>query len=121
MTIAYDPLVRGRTRVLVSVGEFFPPPAENIEQAILGLLRGSMPLTCGQVVASEMVAGRTPSAADLADAVARARETGRPVDPDLSDAGGRARRLDEALAVAEDKNDDLPFLAREYETARAAG
>jgi hypothetical protein len=120
LTIAYDPLVRGRTRVLVSVGEFLPPPTENVEHTILALLRRSMPLTGGQVVARELLAGRTPSAADLADAVEQAKETGRPVDPDLRDAGGRARRLDEALAVAEYERDHLPYLAREYETARAA-
>lgn len=119
MSIAYDPLVHGRTRVLVSVGELAPPPAEDIERSILGTLRGSMPLTSGQLVATELLAGRAPSAAALADAVARAREEGRPVDPDLEHAGGRARRLDEALAVAEEQRVYLPFLAREYESARA--
>ena len=121
VAIAYDPLVRGRTRVFVSVGDFQPPPQENIEHAILEVLRASMPLTAGQVVAAELLAGRTPSVADLSDAVARAREAGRPIDPELEGAGGRARRLDEALAVAEEKREHLSYLAREYESARAAG
>jgi hypothetical protein len=121
VAIAYDPLVRGRTHVLVSVGDFQPPPQENIERTILEMLRTSMPLTAGQVVSAGLLAGRTPSAADLADAVARARETRRPIDPGLEDAGGRARRLDEALAVAEQSREHLPYLAREYESARAAG
>jgi hypothetical protein len=103
------------------VGDFQPPPQENIEHAILEVLRASMPLTAGQVVAAELLAGRTPSVADLSDAVARASETGRPIDPELGDAGGRARRLDEALAVAEQKHGHLPYLAREYASARAAG
>ena len=119
LSIAYDPLVRGRTRVVVSVGAFQPPPAENIEGAILALLRSSLPLTGGQVVAAQLVSGQTPSAADLAGAVEQARETGRPIDPALADAGGRARRLDEALAIAEERRDELPYLAREYESARA--
>ena len=119
LSIAYDPLTRGRTRVLVSVGELTPPPAQDIDQAILGMMRGSMPLTCGQVAATELLAGRTPSTAGLADAVDRARADGRPVDPELEQAGGRALRLDEALAVAEEMQDHLPYLAREYESARS--
>ena len=119
IALAYDPLVRGRTRVLVSFGEFLPPPAEDIEQAVLAQLRRTMPLTCGQFVACELLAGRTPTAAGLADAVAAAREDGRPVDPHLLTGEDRARRLAAALAAAERRRDDLPFLAREYESARS--
>ena len=119
ISLAYDPLVRGRTRVLVSFGEFLTPPTEQIEAAVLTQLRHTMPLTCGQFVASELLAGRTPSLAGLADAVAAAGEEGRPVDPDLQTDEDRARRLAAALAAAEQHADELPYLAREYESARS--
>jgi hypothetical protein len=119
ISLAYDPLVRGRTRVLVSFGEFLTPPTEEIEQALLAQLRHTMPLTCGQFVAGELLAGRTPSPAGLAEAVAAAGEDGRPVDPDLQTDEGRARRLAAALAAADEHADELPYLAREYESARS--
>jgi hypothetical protein len=84
-----------------------------------------MPLTCGQVVAARLQAGADADVAalesDLADAVGRAREEGRPVEPDLATAGGRRRRLTEALAVAPRRAAALPFLAREYASARELG
>jgi hypothetical protein len=78
-----------------------------------------MPLTCGQFVASELLAGRTPSPGGLADAVTAAREDERPIDPDLHTTEGRARRLAAALAEAERRRSELPYLAREYESARS--
>jgi hypothetical protein len=119
IALAYDPLVRGRTRVLVSFGEFLPPPTEDIEEAVLVQLRRTMPLTCGQFVAGELLAGGTPSPAGLADAVATARDEGRPVDPDLQTGEDRARRLAAALVAADQHRDELPYLAREYESARS--
>jgi 1-acyl-sn-glycerol-3-phosphate acyltransferase len=119
IALAYDPLVRGRTRVLVSFGDFLPPPTEDVEQAVVDQLRRTMPLTCGQFVAGELLAGRTPSPGGLADAVAAAREDGRPVDPDLHTGEERARRLAAALVAAERRRHDLPYLAREYESARS--
>jgi Acyltransferase len=119
IALAYDPLVRGRTRALVSFGDFSTPPAEDVEQAVLAQLRRTMPLTCGQFVASELLAGGTPSPGGLADAVAAAREEGRPIDPDLHTSEGRARRLTAALAAAERRRDELLYLAREYESARS--
>jgi hypothetical protein len=118
VALAYDPLVRGRTRVLVSFGQFLPPPTEHVEQAVLALLRRTMPLTCGQFVASELLAGRIPTLTGLADAVAAAAKDGRPVDPDLHTDERRARRLAAALGAAERRRDELPYLAREYESAR---
>jgi hypothetical protein len=41
------------------------------------------------------------------------------VDPALADPARRAAKLAEARAVAEEKPDELPFLAREFETARS--
>jgi hypothetical protein len=120
VALAYDPLVRGRTRVLVSFGDFVPPPSDDIERAVLDLLRRTMPLTCGQYVARELLAGKTPAPEGLTKSVEAARREGRRVDPDLDTADGRARRLAAALSAAERHRDDLPYLAREYESARSA-
>jgi hypothetical protein len=82
-----------------------------------------MPLTCGQVVAARLANGAEADPVmlerDLADAVALAREEGRPVETDLTRADGRRRRLAEALTVAPRKAHELPVLVREYESARA--
>lgn len=122
LALAYDPLVRGRPRVHVAFGEAVPPPAEEVERALLGLLRGTMPLTCGQVVAAALAEGAEadPPALErrLDEAVAAAEEEGRPVERDLATKAGRRRRLAEALAAAPAHADALPVLAREYSSAR---
>jgi hypothetical protein len=83
-----------------------------------------MPLTCGQVVAARLEAGADADLQalerDLGDAVAVAREEGRPVEPDLTTADGRRRRLAEALSVAPRKAAELPYLAREHASARGS-
>lgn len=112
--IAYDPLGSGRTRVLVSLGTRVEPPDGELEAATLALLRRATPLTCGQYVAHELVAGRNPVAARLGEAAEQALEAGRPVDPDLLDARRRETRLAEAIASAETRPTALGFLAREY-------
>jgi 1-acyl-sn-glycerol-3-phosphate acyltransferase len=122
LALAYDPLVRGRPRVHLAVGEAVPPPAEEAERALLGLLRGTMPLTCGQVVGTALAerAEADPPALErrLVEAVAAAEEEGRPVERDLATKEGRRRRLAEALAAAPAHADALPVLAREYSSAR---
>lgn len=121
--LAYDPLVRGRTRALVSFGEPLDPPEEALEDTVLSALRLAMPLTCGQVVAAWTRSGRHGSAGAALDAeVERAVAEGRNVDPELLEAGKRRRRLRLALASADTSPDDDPrlaFLARELESARA--
>ena len=122
LALAYDPLVRGRTRVHLALGAPVEPPSGDVEGALLSLLRATMPLTCGQVVAARLEAGADADLhaleRDLADAVAVAREEGRPVEPDLATADGRRRRLSEALSMAPRRAADLPFLAREHASAR---
>jgi Acyltransferase len=118
VAVAYDPLGPGRTRAFVSLSRRVEPPSRDVEEATLGLLKRAMPLTCGQLVAHELLAGRTPDGGALADAVEEARAQERPVDPDLLDRGRREGRLAEALAAAERRPAELPFLAREYESAR---
>ena len=117
--LAYDPLVRGRTRVAVAFMPLSPVPAERIEEAALALLRLAMPLTAGQVVANLLERGSAESAEDAAVAAVRAaRAEGRLVEPDLLHADRRARRLDDAVAVARTRPADVAFLAREYRSAR---
>ena len=120
LALAYDPLVHGRTRVHLALGEAVSPPAE--EPALLELLRRTMPLTCGQVVAAALSEGAEadPPALDrrLAEAVAAAEAEGRPVERELATEEGRRRRLAEALATAPAHADALPVLAREHASAR---
>jgi hypothetical protein len=116
--IAYDPLGRGRTRAFVSLAPEVDVPEGDVEAETLRLLRRATPLTCGQYVAHELVAGRTPTVAGLVEAVEQGLEERRPVDPDLLDPARRAVRLAEAVEAAGDRPAGLPFLAREYATAR---
>jgi hypothetical protein len=109
LALAYDPLVHGRTRVTISIGRPVPRPDAGVEAVALSLLRRELPLTAGQIVA----AGADPVSA-VDDAVA----SGRPVEPELLAPHRRERRLDEARAVAERRPGLLPFLAREYASAR---
>ena len=122
LALAYDPLGPGRTRVHLALGEAVAPPAEETEPALLGLLRKTLPLTCGQVVAAALAEGAEadPPALErrLAEAVAAAETEGRPVERDLATEEGRRRRLAEALATAPAHADALPFLAREHASAR---
>lgn len=122
LALAYDPLVRGRTIVFLALGAQVEPPSGDVEAELLALLRRTMPLTCGQVVASRLVSGEKTSAADaaVADAVGEARAEGRSFDPELADPERRRRRVAEALAAARARAGELEFLAREYESARAS-
>jgi hypothetical protein len=118
IALAYDPLVRGRTRVVASVRPGVEPP-KDAETATLELLKQAMPLTAGQYVAHELLAGRDPTAPGLTEAVEGARGDGRPVDPELLDPSGRRGRLADARQAAERRQRALPFLAREYASARS--
>jgi 1-acyl-sn-glycerol-3-phosphate acyltransferase len=109
VALAYDPLTRGRTHVVLAFGAPVTPPAADVEGEALGLLRRTMPLTAGQLVA----AGAPESA------VREAIVEGRPVEPALVPAAARRRRLAEAEQGARTAPDALPYLAREFESARA--
>jgi len=119
MTLAYDPLRRRRTEVVVSVGEPFAPPAEGLETAVLAHLKRETALTVGQFVARELAAGREPHPAALAAEVESSRAAMRPVDPDLEELGLRSAKVAEARIAADRLPDELPFLAREFESARS--
>ena len=117
VTLAYDPLVHGRTAVVLVFGEPFTPPSEGFEENVLASLRRNTALTAGQFVANELGQGREPHPARLAVEIEAARGAGRPVDPLLDDPASRAARLAEARATADLKPEELPFLAKEYESA----
>jgi 1-acyl-sn-glycerol-3-phosphate acyltransferase len=118
ITIAYDPLVSGRTRAVVTLGPPVETPPAHVEEATLDLFRKRTALTGGQYVAHELEAGGRATGAGLAGAVEAAREEGRPVDPELLDPVRRASRLADAVAAARARPGELPFLAREYASAR---
>lgn len=123
--VAYDPLVRGRTRVWVAFPTPALPPDDDVEAALLALMRRSVPLTAGQFAAQRLQAGADADPArlqrELAEAVEAARAEDRPVEHELLEAEGRRRRLNEALATAPGKPEALPYLALEYESARKQG
>ena len=119
VTLAYDPLVHGRTVVVLVFGEPLAPPAEGFEKVVLASLKLNMALTAGQFVAHELAEGREPHPAALAMEIEAARGAGRPVDPALDDPASRAARLAEARAAAERTPGELPFLASEYSSARS--
>lgn len=122
LSLAYDPLARGRTRVHIALGDATDPPTGDVEGALLGLLRRTMPLTCGQFVAARLRSGAEADTRslerELEVAVARAGAERRPVEPELTTPEGRRRRLGEALAAAPRRAAELPFLASEYVSAR---
>ena len=99
-------------------GDTFAPPAEGLEEDVLERLKHSMALTAGQFVAHELSAGREPHPAALAAEIESSRALGRPVDPQLADPARRAAKLAEARAAAEEKPEELPFLAT---SSRAPG
>lgn len=121
--LAYDPLVRGRVRIVIGFPEpVAAPQGRDAETALLEVLRRSVPLTAGQLAAHMLLRGAEadPRAllGELEEAVEAAREDGRPVESELLSAAGRGRRLAEALSVAPAKPEALSFLAREYASAR---
>jgi hypothetical protein len=118
VSLAYDPLVVGRTRVLVTLGPPQGTPTDAVEESVLALMRTGTALTTGQYVAHELEEGREPSPTGLDEAVAAAGAERRPVDPELLDPERKSMRLEQALAEAGRRPSELPFLAREYASAR---
>ncbi|MEX0673390.1 MAG: hypothetical protein WD981_06570 [Gaiellaceae bacterium] len=118
--IGYDPLVRGRTRAVVSVRPAVAPEPKQVEEQVLAELKLAMPVTCGSVVAHALRAGAEPATA-LEHAVEEARAVGRNVERDVQTLEGRRARLAECLDVLSGGavgDRLLARLAREYESAR---
>jgi 1-acyl-sn-glycerol-3-phosphate acyltransferase len=100
--LAYDPMTCGRPFVTIAAGPEESPRVDGTDDAVLAMLRRTMPLTCGQVVARELRAGRDGTAIrDLEAALVRSVELAvaeqRPVADTLRDAGRRRERLADAL------------------------
>jgi hypothetical protein len=109
VSISYDRLTTGRHLAYFAMGHPAEPPAAEIEETLLGMLRQTMPLTVGQVVATALrdaaAAGRAsldvPQLdARLAESLTEAQAEGRPLDERLLEPGARRRRLAEALRWA---------------------
>jgi len=104
--IAYDRITTGRHLAYFGIGHSVEPPADEIEQALLDLLRRTTPLTCGQVVATALRSAAEEGSGSLAtpeldarlrSALEEARSEGRPFDERLLEPGRRHRRLADAL------------------------
>ena len=113
---AYDPLVRGRPRAFMAVGEPFAPGDD-----VLAALRLATPLTCGLVLARETVArGAAPDARAAEAAIAREVERAA-ADGRLSEPGITRARIAEALATARRRGPDddaVRRAARTWKTVR---
>lgn len=116
--IAYDPLTCGRAKAFVSFETPFAAREDAVE-ATLAALKLAVPLTCGQVVATALLAGSRATAEVLDEAVETARAEGRSIDPELVAPAERRRCLAEAVAAAcRRPRGELEVLAREYRSAR---
>jgi len=106
IALAYDPLTTGRPRLLVAFGAPRARPTFDSDAEVLHQLRATMPLTCGQIVAHELLRAalhghRSVETASLErrirTATQVARQLDRHVDPMLDDREKTARRLRECL------------------------
>lgn len=149
LAIAYDSFTCGRPYAYLVLGEPFLPANDEVEETVLAALRRTLPLTAGQVVASEVVAaageGRECVTTDALDAAfaracGAAAAQGRAYESAWREAAGRRARLTDAmrflvragLAHADGRrtlvidtarvlaDDRLRRAAREYASAREA-
>jgi hypothetical protein len=106
VALAYDHLTCGRPYVELSSGAPFPPPTERVDEVVLGALKAVTPLTCGQVLAHELLSvaraggGRlSPTGLEqaLTGAVEAAYGVGRPVAGSLRQPETLRERLEDAL------------------------
>jgi 1-acyl-sn-glycerol-3-phosphate acyltransferase len=121
--IAYDPLTAGRPRALLGIGAPFAPASGDVDADVIAALRRAMPVTCGQVAASELGTRGTLTLDELDAALAEAVSAeGRPPDPLLVDPVARRRRAAACLAALAGREADdslLVRLARERADANA--
>ncbi len=112
VAIAYDPITRGRPWAYVSFGSELDDFGDGIDDVALTALKRTTPLTCGQVVARELLRAAQEDGGGLAvralDAAlvsecAEAFATCRPLDRALLDARTRRDRLTEALGWCLDR------------------
>ena len=123
VALAYDPLVSGRTRAYVAFTAPIEPGQGRLVPAVDRALRGTMPLTPGQLAATAVLEGNTSASALRragGEATDRARAEGRPLEPALL-GPGRERALGEALSRARRRGPSdalIQRLARELASAR---
>lgn len=147
VALSYDRIVTGRPLAYFAMGRSIEPPGNAVDDVLLGLLRRTMPLTCGQTVAVVLreaaSSGRDTIRASelesrLVEELAAARASERPFDERLENPGHRYRRLEEALQWATQRglvlkrgprdlglepeavlaNHELAYAALEYASAR---
>lgn len=108
IALCYDPLTPRRTRAYISVGTTLEPSDGETATRVLHALRLLTPLTCGQVVASQLLGiaadERSVVCSRLLDqeleaATRLARTEGRPVERSLLSPARRRKRLSECLAA----------------------
>jgi 1-acyl-sn-glycerol-3-phosphate acyltransferase len=122
VALAYDPLVRGRTRAYVTFARAIEPRSGRLVPAVTRALRAATPLTAGQLAATAVIGGDvSPRGLCRAagNAIDRAHAEGRPVEPALL-GSARERTLTEARvrACRRGAGDRLiQRLARELESA----
>jgi 1-acyl-sn-glycerol-3-phosphate acyltransferase len=125
VALAYDPLVSGRTRAYVAFAPPVDPRQGRILPTVERAIRAATPLTPGQLAATAVLAGDASDASLRRagqDAIDRAREEGRPLEPALL-GPGRERVLSQALARARRRGPGdrlVQRLARELASARLA-
>lgn len=120
LALAYDPLTRGRPRVLVAAAKPLEPPLRDVEGALLDAFRGTLPLTAGELVAERLVrTGKAPSAQEAVSLAQAERERGRPVEPALLEPASAAERVAEAAAAAQSAPDSvIARLVRTHDSVR---
>jgi hypothetical protein len=93
-----------------------------VEGVLLALMRRSMPLTAGQLVASCLASTQSVELKHVAEAAERALEAasseGRPVERALTRRETRRGRLSEAIAAALTRPGEVAYLAREFASGR---
>ncbi len=111
VAIAYDPITRGRPRAYVAFGAEVDTHSENVDETALAALKRTTPLTCGQVVAGELLRAARAGAdclpvrdldAALTSECGEALAAARPLDHALLDTAHRRHRLGEALGWCAD-------------------
>jgi hypothetical protein len=130
VSIAYDPLRKGRPGAYVAVAQALEVDALAVsgaerERAVTQALRESTPLTPGQLAADAVRRGLTSAGflSEAEDYVARARASARPVEPLLQRQGHR-RLLVDVLGRADRLGAEDPLvvrLATELHSAHQSG
>jgi 1-acyl-sn-glycerol-3-phosphate acyltransferase len=106
ISIAYDRLTCGRPYAFLAVGDPFLPEGQSVDAEVLTALRATLPLTAGQVVATELCSAAAGGSerlqlatldAAFTSAWEEARAQDRPAEPAWRDRASRRAGLADAL------------------------